>query len=107
MIDNVQNSQMAHGMGKTALPHPDPANKPAADGSDAYAQVTFADLINQAMQEPATETDAVQKGTGATPIRPTYEPPEHSLRRPEHRNLRYLKTLQLDRSSPRGAYHGW
>jgi len=61
MIDNVQNSQIAHSMGKTALPHPDSANKPAADGSDATLQVTFADLINQAMQASETETNAVQR----------------------------------------------
>jgi hypothetical protein len=61
MIDNVQNSQIAHSMGKTALPHPDAASKPVADGSDATLEVTFADLISQAMQAPATETDAVQR----------------------------------------------
>jgi hypothetical protein len=61
MIDNVQNSQMARGMGKAALPHADPINKPATDGSDATLQVTFADLINQAQQVPMTETDAVQR----------------------------------------------
>jgi hypothetical protein len=61
MIENIQNSQITHAMGKTALPQPDSANKPAANGSDATVQVTFADVINQAMQASETETDAVQK----------------------------------------------
>jgi len=61
MIDNVQNNQIGQTTGRTILPHPDPASKPAADGSDATLQVTFADLINQAAQTPETETDAVQK----------------------------------------------
>lgn len=61
MIDNIQNNQIAQPMGRNSLPHPDPADKPAADGSDATLQVTFADLINQAIQASETETDAVQK----------------------------------------------
>ena len=61
MIDNIQNNQIAHAMGKTALPQPGPTNKPAADGSDATLQVSFADLINQAIQVPQTEMDAVQR----------------------------------------------
>jgi hypothetical protein len=61
MIDNIQNNQMAHAMGKPALPQPGPTNKPAADGSDATLQISFADLINQAIQVPQTETDAVQR----------------------------------------------
>ncbi len=60
MIDNVQNNQVAHAIGKTAQPHPGPTNTPAADGSDATLQISFADLINQAIQVSQTETDAVQ-----------------------------------------------
>lgn len=61
MIDNVQNSQIKQVMGTTAMPHPDPIDKPAADGSDATLQVSFADLISQAIQASETDTDAVQK----------------------------------------------
>jgi xanthine/CO dehydrogenase XdhC/CoxF family maturation factor len=61
MIDNVRNNQIAQAMGKTALPHPGATSKPAADGSDATLQVSFADLISQAIQGSQTETDAVQK----------------------------------------------
>lgn len=61
MIDNVQNSQIKQAMGMSALPHPDPTSKPAADGSDATLQVSFAHLINQAIQASETDTDAVQK----------------------------------------------
>ena len=48
-------------MGKTALPHPGATNKPVADGSDATLHISFADLINQAIQGSQTETDAVHK----------------------------------------------
>jgi hypothetical protein len=61
MIDNVHNNQISHAMGANASPHPDAANKPAADESDATFQVNFADLINQAIQPSETEKDAVQK----------------------------------------------
>ena len=61
MIDNVQNGQIKQALGMSALPHPDPTGKPATDGSDATLQVSFADLINQAIQTPQTDTDAVQK----------------------------------------------
>jgi len=61
MIDNVQNNQVAHAIGKTALPHPGSTNTLAADGSDATLQISFADLINQAIQVSQTETDAVQR----------------------------------------------
>ncbi len=61
MIDNVQNSQIKQALGMSALPHPDATGKPADDGSDATLQVSFADLINQAIQASETDTDAVQK----------------------------------------------
>ena len=61
MIDNIQNSQIKQAMGMNALPHPDPTGKSAVDGSDATLQVSFADLINQAIQTSETDTDVVQK----------------------------------------------
>jgi len=61
MIDNVQNNQIQQAMGMNALPHPDATGKPAADGLDATLQVSFADLINQALQASETDTDVVQK----------------------------------------------
>jgi hypothetical protein len=61
MIDNVQNSQIKQVMGINAMPHLDPTGKPAADGSDATLQVSFADLINQAIQTSETDTEVVQK----------------------------------------------
>ena len=94
MIDNIQNNQIAHAMGKTALPHPGPTNKPAADGSDATLQVSFADLINQAIQVLPDGNGCRPEGTGATPVRPTYEPREHPIRRRKYRNIRHLKILQ-------------
>jgi hypothetical protein len=61
MIDNVQSSQMAHATGQTTLPHPDQPGKPATNESDATVQVTFAALINQALQASETQPDAVQR----------------------------------------------
>lgn len=61
MIENIKNNQITQAMGRNILPHSDATSKPAADGSDATLQATFADLINQAMQPSPTETDAVQK----------------------------------------------
>ncbi len=61
MIDNVQNNQINQVTGMSSTPHPDPTGKPAADGSDATLQVSFADLINQAIQTSETDTDVVQK----------------------------------------------
>jgi hypothetical protein len=61
MIDNIQNNQITQAMGMNALPHPEAPSRPAADGSDATLQVSFADLIRQAIQASETETDAVQK----------------------------------------------
>ncbi len=61
MIDNIQNSQVKQAMGMNPLPHPDPTGKPATDGSDATLQVSFADLINQAIQASETDMDVVQK----------------------------------------------
>ena len=78
-------------MGMNALPHADATNRPAADGSDATLQVNFADMINQAMQAPETDTDAVQKAREAAPVRPTHEPREHPVRRREYPDIRHLK----------------
>lgn len=61
MIDNIQNNQIAHATGQTALPHADQAGKPATNKSDATVQVTFAGLINQAMQASETQADAVER----------------------------------------------
>jgi hypothetical protein len=61
MIDNVHSGKITNAMGMNALPHPGTPNKPAADASDATLQASFADLINQAIQTPDTEKDAVQK----------------------------------------------
>ena len=74
MIDNVQNNQIAPTTGRSILPHPDPASKIAADGPEgppagevvpmgthATLQVTFADLINQALQTSETDTEVVRK----------------------------------------------
>jgi hypothetical protein len=74
MIDNVRNNQIAQGMGMSALPYAEATSRPAADGSggsstddvlpvgtSATLQVSFADLVREAIQESQTQTDAVQK----------------------------------------------
>jgi len=61
MIENVQNNHAANRTGMNPIPHTDPANRPAADGSDATLQVNFADMVNQALQTNETDPDAVEK----------------------------------------------
>ena len=48
-------------MGKTPLPHPDPANTRSPSDSDATIQVQFADILNRARQAEEADSDAVQK----------------------------------------------
>jgi hypothetical protein len=60
MIDNVTNN-VGQVVGKTPLPHPDPANMRPPTDSDATIQVQFADILNQARQAEETDSDAVQK----------------------------------------------
>ena len=60
MIDNVTNN-VGQALGKTPLPHPDPANMRSPSDSDATIQVQFADILNQARQAEETDSDAVQK----------------------------------------------
>jgi len=60
MIDNVTNN-VGQALGKTPLPHPDPANMRSPSDSDATIQVQFADILNQARQAQETDSDAVQK----------------------------------------------
>jgi hypothetical protein len=60
MIDNVVN-HVGQALGKTPLPHPDPANMRPASDSDATIQVEFADILNRAKQTDEVDSDAVQK----------------------------------------------
>jgi hypothetical protein len=61
MINNIHNNQVTNAMGSSALPHAEAVNRRLTEQSDATAQVSFADLINQAMQATQAEADAVQK----------------------------------------------
>ena len=61
MIENIQNSQVAHVMGSSTSPHADAASRRLSEGSDATLQVNFADLINQALQGAEADADAVQR----------------------------------------------
>ena len=60
MIDNVTNN-VGQALGKTPLPHPDPANMRPPSDPDATIQVQFADILNQAKQAEEADSDAVQK----------------------------------------------
>jgi hypothetical protein len=60
MIDNII-SHVGQALGKTPLPHPDPANMRPASDSDATIQVEFADILNRAKQAGEADSDAVQK----------------------------------------------
>ncbi len=60
MINNVTN-HVGQALGKTSLPHADPANMRPASGSDATIQVEFADILNRAKQAAEADSDAVQK----------------------------------------------
>jgi hypothetical protein len=61
MINNIHNNQATNALGSSALPHAEAANRRLTEQSDATAQVSCADLINQAMQATQAEADAVQK----------------------------------------------
>ena len=61
MIGNVNASQAGYALGKTSLPSPDPANKPAQGDADATVQVSFADLINKARESATADTSAVEE----------------------------------------------
>jgi len=60
MIDNVTNN-VGQAVGKTSLPHPDPANMRPPSDSDATIQVQFADILNQAQQAEEADSETVQK----------------------------------------------
>ena len=60
MIDNVING-VGQALGKTPLPHPDPANMRPSSDSDAMIQMQFADILNRARQTEEADNDAVQK----------------------------------------------
>jgi len=60
MINNVTNN-VGQAVGKTPLPHPDPANMRPPSDSDATIQVQFADILNRARQAEEADSDAVQK----------------------------------------------
>jgi hypothetical protein len=60
MIDNTIHS-VGQTLGKTPLPHPDPANMRPPSDSDATIQVQFADILNRARQAEEADSDAVQK----------------------------------------------
>ena len=60
MIDNVVNG-VGQALGKTPLPHPDPANMRPSSDSDATIQMQFADILNRARQAEEADNDAVQK----------------------------------------------
>lgn len=60
MIDNTIHS-VGQTLGKTPLPHPDPANMRPPSDSDATIQVQFADILNQVRQAEEADSDAVQK----------------------------------------------
>ena len=61
MIDNINASQAGHLLGKTSLPSPDPASKPAQGDTDATLQVNFADLINLAKESAVADTNALEE----------------------------------------------
>ncbi len=61
MIDNINAGQVGHTLGKTSLPSPEPANKPAQSDTDATLQVSFADLINKARESATADTNAVEE----------------------------------------------
>jgi hypothetical protein len=60
MIDNVTNN-VGQAVGKTPLPHPDPASTRPPSDSDATIQVQFADILNRARQAEEANNDTVQK----------------------------------------------
>ena len=60
MIDNVIN-HVGQALGKTPLPHPDPANIRPSSDSDATIQVEFADILNRAKQTDETDSTAMEK----------------------------------------------
>jgi len=61
MIENIHNSQVGHVMGPSTSPQADAANRRHVEDSDATLQVSFADLIGQALQGAEADADAVQK----------------------------------------------
>jgi len=60
MINNVTNN-VGQALGKTSLPHPDPANMHPPSDSDATIQVQFADILSQARQVEEADNSAVQQ----------------------------------------------
>jgi len=61
MIDNVQNNQVSHIMGKGTAPNADATNKRSSEDMDATLQVNFADLIGRAMQVVEADANAVKE----------------------------------------------
>lgn len=61
MIDNINANQVGHILGRTSVPNPDAANKPAPNDTDVTLQVSFADLIAKAKESATPDAAALEE----------------------------------------------
>lgn len=61
MINRIDNSQIQDLLGKSSSTQPNSAEALPNNDTDASLQVNYASFINQAMQIPQTDTDALRQ----------------------------------------------